>query len=101
MDFMKEFEEWLPTWAEKKMQPIPSQDNPDRWSVAWKDFMNEYLSEKKEEIIAEYKSMKFKTKGDAKREKVVEPVKEEPVVEEVKKELSEWEKVKAMLDGNV
>lgn len=98
MDFMKEFKEYLPKWSEEKMQPIPTEDTPDRWSLAWKDFMNEYLSTKRDEIIAEYKAMKFKTKGDLKKE----PVKE--VVEEIPKnepELSEWEKVKAMLDGNL
>lgn len=97
MDFMKEFEEWLPKWSEEKGQPIPTEENADRWSVAWRDFVNEYLAEKKDEIVAEYKNMKFKTRGDLKTKKV-EPVEvKEEVAEEPVKEMSEWEKVQAML----
>jgi len=96
MDFMKEFEEWLPKWSEEKGQPIPTEENADRWSVAWRDFVNEYLAEKKDEIVSEYKNMKFKTRADLKTKPVVKQVEPE-VVEEPVKELSEWEKVQAML----
>jgi len=100
MDFMEEFEKWLPEWSEKKMQPIPTRDHPDRWSIAWHDFMTEYLAEKKDEIIAEYKAMQFKTKADLeKKEEEVEEEDIEPILEpESPKPLTEWEKVQAMLN---
>ena len=43
MDLMKEFEEYLPKWAEEKMQPIPTQEHTERWNIAWGDFLKEHL----------------------------------------------------------
>ena len=102
MDFMKEFEAYLPKWAEQKMQPIPTRDHPDRWSLAWKDFVTEELTKRKDEIIEEYRNMKFKTVGDVRREKkaATEKVSEQvELLPEPKEEkpLTEWEKVQAMM----
>lgn len=114
MDLMKEFEEYLPIWSEEKHQPIPTMKHMDRWSVAWIDFVNEYLVKKKSELISDYRSMEFKTRGEAEAEQqaseeeeieeveeVVDVVEEdaEPVVDEHPKDKSEWEKVRAMLYG--
>ena len=102
MDIMKMFEEYLPRWSEEKMQPMPTKEHPDRWTVAWIDFVKDVLTPKKEELISEYQSMKFKTKGDLDKEKAekIEEQKVEPVKEKEEKELSEWEKVKAMLKNS-
>ena len=100
MDMFKEFEEYLPRWSEEKMQPMPTKEHPDRWSIAWKDFVNEVLTPRREELVADYLAMKFKTKGDAMKKEVKEDVVETSSVEEPVKELSEWEKVQALLKKN-
>ena len=64
MDIEKEFQAYLPEWAEKHCQPVPTLSHKDRWSVAWKDFLNDRIVPRKKEIISEYKSMQFKTVGD-------------------------------------
>ena len=61
MDFMKEFEEYLPKWSEEKHKPIPTRKHMDKWTEAWQDFLSEHLTEKYHEISAEYKNMKLKT----------------------------------------
>ena len=106
MDIMKEFEEYLPKWSEEKMQPIPTQEHMDRWSIAWSDFVKERLAEKHDEMVDEYLNMQYKTVGERKAEKakaqadtevVEEPIEEiaEPVVE-VK--TSSWDRVQAILN---
>ena len=110
MDIMKLFEDYLPVWAHEKHQPIPKQENADRWALAWKDFLNEYLSEKYSEIAEEYKNMQFKTYGDVKKEqkrlnqeksenKVDENIVESPLETKEDNDLeeSEWDKVRKLL----
>lgn len=106
MDIMKEFEEYLPKWAEEKNQPLPTKELSDRWTVAWLDFVKEVLTPRRSELIADYKAMTLKTFGDLDKEKAKEEEKqkkeeqiEQHIVEETK-ELTEWEKVKAMLNKN-
>ena len=111
MDLMKEFEEYLPKWAEEKMQPIPTQEHTERWNIAWGDFLKEHLSEKYDEMANEYLNMQYKTVGERNlelqarkksAEKVAEEVVEETVepVEVVKEPVkqSSWEKVQAILN---
>lgn len=98
MDIMKAFKEYLPKWSEEKMQPIPTEDQPDRWSVAWADFQNSYLREHHDELVEEYKAMKFKTVGMAEKEQRAKEKKEAEVEIVEEKELSEWEKVQKMLN---
>ena len=69
MDIMKEFEEYLPIWSEEKMLPIPTIKHPDRWAVAWGDFIKEVITPRKQELIDDYTAMKFKTVGMAEKEK--------------------------------
>lgn len=105
MDIMKLFEEYLPIWAKEKHQPIPKQENADRWALAWKDFLNEYLSERYSEIAEEYRNMQFKTYGDVKKEQRQKKLenKEEVIEEQVEEnqeenqEESEWDKVRKLL----
>ena len=109
MDIMKEFEEYLPKWAEEKMQPIPTQEHPDRWSLAWSDFIKEHLSQKRDELVQDYLNMQFKTVGDRKREKAKKKQAEEQVVEtpvepveqeEPKQEKqSAWDRIQSMLEN--
>ena len=66
---MKEFEEYLPIWSEEKMLPIPTIKHPDRWAVAWGDFIKEVITPRKQELIDDYTAMKFKTVGMAEKEK--------------------------------
>jgi hypothetical protein len=106
MDIIKEFEEYLPKWAEEKMQPIPTQEHPDRWSMAWNDFINEHLSQKRDELVQDYLNMQFKTVGDRKREKAKKAQAEEVVAEipvkqeEPKQEKqSAWDRIQSMLDS--
>lgn len=113
MDIMKEFEEYLPIWSEEKHQPIPTMKHMDRWSVAWIDFVNEHLIKRKKELIGDYKSMEFKTRGELLDEKtteeeeieeivedteeVIEPVADEHTVSVEDTKASEWERVRKML----
>ena len=122
MDLMKEFEEYLPRWSEEKMLPIPTIKHPDRWSVAWNDFIKDVVTPRREEIVAEYKTMKFKTVGMAEKEKRAkekETEKEnlstendnattinkseqiEQKEETKQKPLTEWERVQAIMRGDL
>lgn len=99
---MKMFEEYLPKWSEEKNQPIPTMDQMDRWSVAWKDFQNTVLREKHDDIAEEYKSMQLKTYDmleKEKRKKKKEEIKKQEEKETVEEDqLSEWEKVQKYLN---
>lgn len=53
-DINKMFEEYLPIWSEIHHQPIPTMKNPDKWYIAWMDFMNEVLIPKHSEIKQDY-----------------------------------------------
>ena len=105
MDVMKEFKKYLPIWSEQKMQPIPTEEHPDRWAIAWKDFINEYMPSKYNQMVEEYKNMKLKTYGMAKKEKLLkeiepeveEEIKEEPIIE-VSEKLTEWDKIKKLME---
>ena len=131
MDIMKEFEEYLPIWSEEKMLPIPTIKHPDRWAVAWGDFIKEVITPRKQELIDDYTAMKFKTVGMAEKEKREKEREErekqeqeqnvaliststsnsnpnvnailtdvnESTVEE--KPMTEWEKVQAILKGEL
>lgn len=98
MDLIQEFYDYLPKWSEENMQPIPDEDHPDRWAAAWKDFQNTYLKEHHEEIVEYYKSMTLKTVGMQKKEQKQKEQPKQDYFEEVVEELSEWEKVKKMLE---
>ena len=121
MDIMKEFEEYLPIWSEEKMLPIPTIKHPDRWAVAWGDFIKEVITPRKQELIDDYTAMKFKTVGMAEKEKrekeqnvaliststsnsnpnvnaILTDVNESTVEE---KPMTEWEKVQAILKGEL
>lgn len=96
MDVMKEFENYLPKWSEEKMQPIPTRKHMDKWNIAWRDFIKEYMQPRWHELAEEYRSMQFKTSD------YIEPlpeVEEEPEPEVIVEEeqLSEWEKVQKFL----
>lgn len=61
MDIMKVFtEEYLPKWSEEKHLPIPTLKHPDKWNVAWEDFLTEYMEEHYEEIANEYRNLPTK-----------------------------------------
>lgn len=101
MDLIELFQSYLPRWSEENMQPIPDEEHPDRWAAAWKDFQNSYLKEHHDEIVEYYKSMQFKTVGMQKKqekEKIKEEEKQDYFETVVEEELSEWEKVKRMLN---
>lgn len=110
MNIMDLFKEYLPIWAEENMQPIPTDDHPDRQALAWKDFQYKYLPKYYEEMDQEYKNMRLKTRDMKKKEKekanksVKKENKTQKTEESTQKqetkscELSEWEKIQKLLD---
>jgi len=102
-DVMQLFQEYLPKWAEEKMQPMPTEEFPDRWTEAWKDFVNEVLTANYDERVEQYKAMNYKTKGMVRKEKIQKKrEEEEKAVEqsanEPEKPLTEWERVQQYLN---
>ena len=101
MDFLKEFEEYLPEWSNKKHLPIPTKKHMGKWYLAWNDFVKEKLVPRWNSIKQEYKELKLKEKVSEEPQIITEPVviEEEESMEETQEEdLSDWEKVKKLLN---
>lgn len=103
MDLLKEFEEYLPRWSEEKHLPIPTKQHMDRWYRAWKDFVDEELTQRWGELKDDYMNLKLYNPD----EPPVETEEEEEVEEDIEQKESEieqeepqptnaWEEIQAL-----
>ena len=72
-----------------------------KWYLAWNDFVKEKLVPRWNSIKQEYKELKLKEKVSEEPQIITEPVviEEEESMEETQEEdLSDWEKVKKLLN---
>jgi len=95
MDILKEFDKFLPGWAEKNLKPIPT-PNSDNWNLAWASFTKEFLNPHWDEIAQDYKNMQYKTSNIS---IPITPIQNEIEPEEIEEEpeKSDWEKVQELL----
>ena len=94
MDILKEFELYLPQWAETNKKPIPDVNTINKlWTAAWESFMKERLMEDWQQRKESFLSMQLLTKTEMKKrekEKEISQILDEDMTTE---EPSGWDKI--------
>ena len=93
MDLMKEFELYLPEWAEQNNKPIPNINKMNKlWTAAWESFMKDKLIGDWQQRKDAFMSIQLLTKTEMKKRERQKNLQES--LESNVEQPSGWDKIK-------